>query len=353
MYYYNYYKSQFKDRIKSILNRRSVVNGANSKYRDLGIINTTIGTTNMGDFIIFESVWSELRNMYPEAFFTNFPSHFHTSFEAKKEMSSKDYLFVSGTNLLSSNMDSYYQWKLDPGHKKYLKNKIILFGVGWWQYQDTPNVYTKRLLNSILTKDSIHSVRDSYTCRMLNDIGISNVVNTSCPTLWGLTKEHCSKIRHQKTNDVVTTLTFYNEDLKLDKRMLDILVKKYDNVYLWVQGLNDLAYLDRIYPNKMEIHLISPGLEKFDELLCGSIDYIGTRLHAGARALQKGNRAMILAVDNRAIEIAKDTNLNVIPRENVEQLSDFIDGSYITDINLPLENIAKWKSNLPFQNFSI
>jgi hypothetical protein len=58
---------------------------------------------------------------------------------------------------------------------------------------------------------------------------------------------------------------------------------------------------------------------------------------------------MIIAVDNRALEIAKDTNLNVINRNNLDPVMTFINSPYFTDIKLPLENIEKWRSNLPIK----
>ena len=43
-------------------------------------------------------------------------------------------------------------------------------------------------------KKYIHSVRDSFSEQMLNSMGITNVINTGCPTMWGITKELCQDI---------------------------------------------------------------------------------------------------------------------------------------------------------------
>ena len=51
-----------------------------------------------------------------------------------------------------------------------------------------------------------------------------------------------------------------------------------------------------------------------------NIDYVGTRLHGGMRALQHEKRTIILGIDNRAIELNKDYNIPVIEQKN---LSDF------------------------------
>lgn len=318
-----------------------------NKYRDYGILNPSIGTANLGDIIIYESVYSKLRSIYPDDLFTDFPTQLYTSHDAMSLMSERDLLFVSGTNLLSSNLERIFQWKIHFGHKRLLKNKVVLMGCGWWQYQEGINKYTAEIYRSILSKDVLHSVRDEYTANKLKSIGIVNVVNTSCPTLWGLDSTKCKQIPVSRAKEVVTTLTFYHKNIEFDKAMLKILSDNYDSVYLWIQGMNDFHYYNEINENFQNIEFISPSIEAYNAVLAkGNIDYIGTRLHAGVRALQNNIRTLILAVDNRAIEIGKDVNLNVIKRENVKEISQFIENDYITDIKLPKENIDRWISSL-------
>jgi hypothetical protein len=97
-----------------------------------------------------------------------------------------------------------------------------------------------------------------------------------------------------------------------------------------------------IYGNKAIY--VKPSLQALDEILTIDIDYLGTRLHAGIRALQNKKRTLILAVDNRAIEISKDTNLPVVPRNDWESITSWIESAYETRIRLPWSNIDKWKS---------
>ena len=97
-----------------------------------------------------------------------------------------------------------------------------------------------------------------------------------------------------------------------------------------------------IYGNKAIY--VKPSLQALDEILTIDIDYLGTRLHAGIRALQNKKRTLILAVDNRAIEISKDTNLPVVPRNDWESITSWIESDYTTQIILPWSNIDKWKS---------
>lgn len=333
----NYYKGYLKAHLKDT--------GINGKkpYKDIGILNPSIATSNLGDLIIYDSVYKELRSIYPNDLFTNFPTQMYTSYDAMVLMRQKDLLFISGTNLLSSNLETTHQWKIHKGHKKFLNNKVVLFGCGWWQYQGDINNYTKDIYNTVFNKDVLHSARDQYTVDKLKSIGINNVVNTTCPTLWSLTPEKCRSIPKTKKEEVVTTLTFYHKNPKLDYRMLEILSNNYKKVHLWIQGMNDVHYYNEINTGFKNIELLPPTMEAFDEILTKpNIDYIGTRLHAGVRALQNNIRTLILAVDNRAVEIGKDVNLNVIERENVEDSIHFINNPYTTSIQLPKENIERW-----------
>ena len=332
-----------------LVSGRRIQNNSSQKnrYRDYGILNPSIGTANLGDLIIYESVYNKLRNIYPDDLFTDFPTQLFTSHDAMSLMNERDLLFVSGTNLLSSNLERIFQWKIHFRHKTFLKNKVVLMGCGWWQYQGEINKYTAAIYKTILSKDVLHSVRDEYTANKLRSIGIDNVINTTCPTLWSLSPEKCKQIPISKAKEVVTTLTFYHKNKELDKTMLSILSNNYNKVYLWIQGMNDFHYFNEINENFQNIEFISPSIESYNALLeRGNIDYIGTRLHAGVRALQNNIRTLILAVDNRAIEIGKDVNLNVIKRENVREMSNFINNDYVTDIKLPIENINKWISSL-------
>ena len=190
----------------------------------------------------------------------------------------------------------------------------------------------------------IHSVRDNYTLRQFQEMGFKNIMNTSCPTMWKLTKDHCKDIPTTKAPDVVTTLTDYDKNPVADQQMLNILSKKYRKVYLWLQGVNDFNYAHLLnLPSNLE--LIYPNLEDYDAILeSQDIDYVGTRLHAGIRALQKKRRTIILAVDHRALEKKKDFQLTVLDRNDIHLLEGMIDDNFKTNIQLPLDNIQTWKN---------
>lgn len=316
----------------------------NNNY--IGLLDTSIYSKNIGDQIIMDSIIVELADIFREYFFLSVPTHNYLTKANYLEMKNTILQFLCGTNLLSSNMNSYNQWKVNLLDILYLKN-IILIGVGWWKYQGNPNLYTSFLLNKLLSRTYIHSVRDNYTLEKMNLMGIKNVINTGCPTLWRLDGDHCLKIPKKKSKNVIITFTDYNQNYKLDQRFFQIVYYNYEYVYIWIQGSRDYAYIKSIISNydKKKIIIVSPTLKSYDLILSShiDIDYIGTRLHAGIRAMQHKRRSIIISIDNRTIEMSKDFNLNVIPRSEIEKLKYKINEEVVTNITLDLDAIDLWK----------
>lgn len=206
--------------------------------------------------------------------------------------------------------------------------------------------HTVTFYSKALSETFLHSVRDEYTKSKLQAIGINNVINTSCPTMWKLTEDFCQSIPTVKANSVMTTITDYAPNREIDAFMLNTLLKTYKHVYLWLQGENDLEYFNSLDVKKEEIILIPSRLSSFDAVLGAlDLDYIGTRLHAGIHALNCKKRTMIIGVDNRAIEISKDTGLPVLRRELlVENIENAIIRNRPTQISLPMEAINTWRN---------
>lgn len=311
----------------------------------ISVLDTTIADYNIGNQIIMQAVVDILEEIFPEMFLyrLQYLEKFYST--SLRYLRKSDEVFFGGTNSLSSNMNKYKQMGFTLFQALTVR-KLILLGVGWWQYQKSPNFYTKIYLTNLLHPNRLHSVRDQYTAEKLNAIGIQNVINTCCPTTWSLTPEHCASIPSSKAENVVMTLTDYNKDPISDLLLIKTLIANYRNVYFWIQGVGDFEYLKRLDSKLLGgLSIIPPQLSRYDQVLLDTdCDYIGTRLHAGIRALQKGRRSLILAVDNRAIEISKDTKLNVKDRGNIRDLESFIQKTQVTEIHLPSENIATWKS---------
>ncbi|WP_086774555.1 polysaccharide pyruvyl transferase family protein [Vibrio coralliirubri] len=316
------------------------------------LLDTSISTLNLGDEIIVDSVRKEMSKTFEGKGFFRAPAQEKISIPTYRVAKRTDIQLVCGTNLLNGNMPFYKQWKIDFIDTLFLK-EICLVGVGWWQYQDKVNIYSKTLLKRALSENVMHSVRDNYTLEKLKSIGINNVVNTSCATMWSLTGEHCAKIPTSKSNDVVFTLTDYKPNKLADETLIETLISNYNNIYFWPQGSRDLIYLDSLGVDISKIKILPFTLAAYDELLESndSIDFVGTRLHAGIRALQYGKRTLILAVDNRAEEKRKDFNLPVVERTAFSSIKERVETSWDTNIIIPEKEILLWKEhNLNYIN---
>jgi polysaccharide pyruvyl transferase WcaK-like protein len=310
--------------------------------KKISIFDTTISDYNLGNQIIMESVYKHLYEIFPEDFFFKLP-YMEITKHTISYLKRSDLTFFGGTNSLSGQMERYKQWDLTL-RKSYQVRDVILMGIGWWQYQNKTSWYTRILLKNALSKKYYHSARESHTQAKLQEIGIENVINTGCPTLWDLSPEHCKTVPSQKAKHVMLTLTDYHENVTRDKKIIDVLQANYDTIYYWIQGEGDLDYINRIKGNQ-NIVCVRPRLESYDEALKNpEMDYVGTRLHAGIRALQKGRRALIIGIDNRALEMQKDFNLPVLHQDKIEELHQQINATSHLKINLPNENIARWKN---------
>lgn len=306
--------------------------------------NPGISSMNLGDKIIAESAKEEISNIIKKTFTVEISTHLPKSFYYMRHFKNFDYKFVLGSNLLKSTFFGMKrQWDITWRLSK-LNGPCILIGTGWWQYGNKPNLYTKILLKSTLSSKYMHSVRDEYTYEILKSIGITNVINTSCPTMWKLTKEHCEKIKSSKSDSVIFTLTDYNKDRDNDIKLIEVLIKNYNNIHYWPQGLTDYEYLISLEVGKERINVLEPSLDSFNEILTkGNIDYVGTRLHGGIRALQNKVRTIIISIDNRAREKSRSFNLPIIERDDIDDLDILINTSFNTKIKIPIDSIREWK----------
>ena len=317
--------------------------------KKIGILDTSILSFNLGDQIIMESTRKELHNVIKDSFVVNLPTHsplFHKyEFSIRKE-DSLDYKFVCGTNLLEKNaFKRKKSWNLFLSDTYYI-NDFILVGVGTDNTDVKANWYTKKFYKTALSNKIIHSTRDEKTKIFLNSMGIE-AINTGCATLWSLTKNFCSTIPKQKSEKVVFTLTDYCPDRKNDIEMIKILNSKYSQIYYWIQGIHDKEYIESLnldWELKKKIVYIGPSLNAYNDFLLNNIcDYVGTRLHAGIKAMQCGKRSIIIGVDNRAKDMNETYHLNYIERKDISNdLANYIDSSIETNVRIKEKNIKRF-----------
>ena len=309
------------------------------------MFDTSILSENIGDFIIMDSVNKEMSSAITDKQMVTIATHDYPTKRGRRQLKEASYSLVGGTNLLNSHLTKRKPWKLRWGSSLFL-DKAILVGVGWVDYETKPDRISSIAWKKILHSDYIHSVRDEYSEAMLKSAGINNVINTACATMWGLTESHCSDIPKSKSKSVIFTLTDYRIDIEADKKLISLLLKNYENIYFWPQGARDLQYIKDLNIDLSQIKIVPPSLNEFDRVLNSDelqVDYVGTRLHAGIRALQKKRRTIIIGVDNRANEKSKSFNLKVCDRHNSEDIEESIRTQLKTHIILPVENIAIFK----------
>lgn len=275
--------------------------------------------------------------MFPSAQVFRVSSHSYMSRPAYYFMRKSDFCFVGGTNILASP-----GWPLRWFEPLFPFMRVHCLGVTWGGQRPTATFKDRLLLRSIMAKDKVHSVRDGYTKRLLDKMGIQSV-NTSCPTMWTLTPEHCSAIPQIKSRDVLFTLTSYKSDPAADRAMIDTLRKHYRTLYYFPQ-----MHLDSDYPRQLGvecIRVVPPNMRAYNQFLANEeVDYVGNRLHGGIRALQFKKRSLIIGIDHRSVEISRDTGLPVLTRSELHKMEDWITNPESTEIKLPVDAIATWKS---------
>ena len=306
--------------------------------KTITVIDTSFGTWNLGDEIIMQAVNDVIHEMFPDARVFRLPSHEALSRRSYYFLRQSDLCFIGGTNVLASR-----GWRLRWRDSIFLRNAIC-FGVTWGGTRPTPSLSERILLRRVLDGSQIHSVRDRYTQHLLDKIGLA-CVSTSCPTMWRLTPQHCDSIPQRKADEVVVTLTAYRCEPSADREMIGSLKRNYRFVHFFPQMHGDYAYFKEL--NIDGVRMIGQNLTAYDHFLMNEdVDYIGSRLHGGIRALQFKKRSLVIGIDHRSAEIANDTGLPILKRAQIKELDSWIHGSSPTRITLPSESITNWKANL-------
>ena len=308
------------------------------------VLDTSAASNNLGDTVIMEAVNAELAPVFPGAAMFAVTSHERMGAHSRKLIRQSQWTIAGGTSLLSSRMWFRCSWRVQPIDALAGLN-IVCMGVGWYQYQHAPDPYSRWMLRSLLHPTAIHSVRDSYTLAKFQSLGLKNVMNTACPTMWQLTPDHCARLPRTKGRSVLTTINSYPKlfDREADARMFAILRQHYDFVYCWIQTSSDYEYARSLDPDLL---FVDPSLAALDAILNSDLelDYVGNRLHAGIRALQKGRRSIIVEIDNRAREMGGDFGLPTVGRTEFDRLESMIEQPFEIAVNLPVREIEAWKA---------
>lgn len=306
-------------------------------FKNVTFLDTALRTDNAGDFIISQACKREIERATRAAPLTStisspsanpapssgsprkltYASVGTHQYSPKLEDLASSLKIVTGTNLVYTHMEDEVQWSFPKN--LFAFNNTCFMGVCMndIRVDESFSAYSKKLLRFLFDTRFTHSVRDSFTLQKLNSIGITNVVNTSCPSLWPLTPEKQSLVPTRKGKAVITTVTDYNPDTTRDKEMLEVLKKNYEYVVIWLQGKLDWDLLLKNIVEKNNFYFLPPSLDTFCEAFSfADVEYIGTRLHAGIKALNEEARSLIVSIDGRARNIARTTNLPIIERSD-------------------------------------
>lgn len=322
--------------------------------KKIQLLDTSIGTSNLGDYIIMECVRKELAPLLEQNFVYTIPTHL-SAFNAfsvwRNSLAVQNYAncdlkFAGGSNLLIKDLRTHYpQWNIHPFDSKPL-NGVVMVGVGAGA-GDYTNKYTTKLYQKVLSHEYYHSVRDERSKEYVESLGLK-AINTGCVTMWLFTPQFCQQIPTRKASKCVFTVTARGSNYPVreeEQEMLNILLRNYSEVYFWVQGDKDLDYFNRMR-NTEQVKVIPPSVEAYDALLNqDDIDYVGTRLHGGIYAMRHKKRAIIIAIDERAREINKANHLNCIELNQVSQkLEEMVQSEFATRVEMQFEGIQNWKN---------
>jgi hypothetical protein len=312
----------------------------------INVFDTAIDSDNLGDGIIMDSVWKVLKDLFPQAEFLRTPTHRRATLAEIRAGRRAPLSIVGGTNILKSHMLIRGNWRITPLDYLSWRN-IVLMGVGWQQYGGESDAATRLFFRTVLSKTGLQSVRDMHTHGHLRQ-HVPGVIYTGCPTMWEFNELKCRKIAVRKARDAIFAVTYYRPAPAEDRRLFELLKRKYERVYFWPQQALDVPYMRELGVSGFVP--IRPDVAEYDRLLAeGDVDFVGARLHGGIRALQHGRRALIIPVDNRATEIGKSTALPVISREDIGAIERWIDDPQPTRIDMPWAAIERWKAQFSSQ----
>lgn len=302
----------------------------------------SVASDNLGDQIIVDSIKREMGELLDPAFCVEFPTHLPLSNRYLYFLKKADYKFVCGSNLLMQHffpLVHLKQWMIGPSTFHVIKGAVFV-GVGVQRNIKNYDIISKIIYRYLFNNDLINSVRDAYTERLLRNAGITNVINTACPTMWRFTNSFCKSIPKTKSNSVVFTLNYCSKNVERDKKLIEIILSNYKNVYFWPQGVGDYNYF-RSFSMVNHVEVIPPSLDAYDNFLEQTdTDFVGIRLHGGIRAMQHRRRTLIVGIDNRAVELHRDFNIPVIYQHDIDMLADIINNSFETKVNIPVDNIS-------------
>jgi methylmalonyl-CoA mutase cobalamin-binding subunit len=311
------------------------------------LFDTAVGSGNLGDLIVMQGVERGLAPVLEQSCVLRFATHLQNLTWRQSVYGSKrrfadaaDLKFIGGTACLVPHALTWAPWwQLGPPNLRLYRGSIL---VGAGRVGGRPDPYTAWLYRSALTSGVAHSVRDERTRELLESLGFRALV-TGCPSLWGVSDRVCAAIPQGKADRVVVSLSSHRKqrDVAADRALADLAKRNYAEVIFWCQGtVGDDAYWTSLAgPGGQRIYSL-PALSQV--LSEGGVDYIGTRLHGAAYALQHAVRSIALDIDGRALGLQATHGVPCVRRGDVAALETLVNSQFPTSIRLPSAAIAEF-----------
>jgi len=309
--------------------------------RHIHLIDTSIGSDNVGDEIIVSEVKTHLMPLIADAYITTSAGHDGFGPYSRDLAAAADVILLLGTNALRHQyrVGKKYIWHVEKPDIAAMAGKVVLCGVGANRDFEKMERRQTAFLQRVLSPHHKHAVRDETGADILRAVG-REPINTSCPTLWSAPS--VTVATDVRPASVCFTLTKHKANAA-DQDMLNTLLSLYENVHFWPQQPRDLDYLNTL-SGAASISILAPNLHAYDAYLASTdTDVTGTRLHGTIRGLHHGRRALAIAIDNRARDIGREVGLPTLPRDQVAtDLAARLSGDLKADLTLPDNNIQSF-----------
>ena len=313
-------------------------------YRRVHIIDTAVGSGNIGDEIIMEACREAFDPIFEGSYVSTSAGHDGLGPSSRKRCREADIAMLMGTNALSPyfRVGLPFMWRVRWRDLRALKGRVVLAGVGaTWDFERVSPLQ-KRFWRHVLSPNHVHSVRDSLGEQLVKACG-HRVLKTSCPTLWRY-RDTPPTAPTTKARAVCFTLNRHKRS-PIDEDFVRILSDHYEKLYYWPQTTNDLDYLEPLR-SSVKAESLPPNLAAYDAFLrTHEVDVVGTRLHGSIRGLNHGRRTLVVSIDNRAREMSHDTGLPTIERDAVpEELAARLEGPIHAEIRVKGDTIDEYLS---------
>ena len=248
---------------------------------------------NVGDFLIFNKA-KELITHFLKP--TNTLIHSRTD-EIKdqiSEVNDTDAIFICG--------GPGYRTHFYPMTYPFLKNidkitiPIIPYGLGW---QGLPRYLPEKFRFSPLSEKYIHRIhhhiptsttRDEITKEILNRMGVNNVINSGCPTLFEF-----DKLRN-------------NQAFQKPTRIDNVVISMAQDHHLHNQNVELLRAVNQLFPKATKYALFHRGIEADDK----TTEEEGNTLRKlVSKSRQEGYEIIDLAYDLNQMDIYENADIHI------------------------------------------